>query len=320
MSFEKATEVRLKLNTGADFPALGLGTANRADPPKTKEAVIAAVEAGYRHIDTAWRYGSEGYIGEALKDLFARGVVTREELFITTKVWPTHWDIPKQSFEESLRRLGVDYVDLLLQHWPLAFKKVYEENGDLVQLPVDENGEYLFDENGHYLQGYKNIEDLYLEDKGKRIRAIGVSNYAIPYLEELLKVARVVPAVDQIELHPHLPQKDIVNYAESKGILITAYSPLGANGAPNLKIPLVQEAVKKYNVTPNEVLISYHIRQGRSVIPRSINTERIRNSIRLVPLTEEELEAFDNFGKENPARHIRDKWGANIPGFEYWTG
>ncbi|ODQ80035.1 hypothetical protein BABINDRAFT_36288 [Babjeviella inositovora NRRL Y-12698] len=307
------TDVSFTLNNGKKMPALGLGTANMGPHmAKTTEAVIAAIEAGYRHIDTARMYGSEEYVGAAIKDVIARGIVKREDLFITTKIWCTYFDNPAKCLDISLKALGLDYVDLLLQHWPLCMEG--DEDGNSIKR---EDGTFVFNPNGSYIKFYQKMEDLYrTTDKA---RSLGVSNYSNAFLTELLKVARVKPVVNQIECHPRLPLKDIVEFDKSLDILITAYSPLGAAGAPNLKLPLVQELAQKYNVTGNEVLASYHVQSGRSVIPRSVNISRVKENIHLAPLTAEDLAGLDQIGIDEPHSVMMPEIWAKMIGFTTYT-
>ncbi|SCW01544.1 LAFE_0E02014g1_1 [Lachancea fermentati] len=317
MLHPKSYEIYFTLNNGSKMPALGLGTAN---PPErlaeTKQAVKAAVKAGYRHIDTAWAYGTEQYIGEALKELFEEGVVKREDLFITTKVWPTHWDKVNDSLESSLKNLGVDYVDLLLQHWPLCFAKVKDPNGieGLARNPKNEDGTAKYEPDGDFYETYRQLEKLYL-DKDPRVKAIGVSNYPIPYLEKLLKTFKVVPAINQVELHPYLPQLELREYCKKHGIVLEAFSPFGADGVPNVEIPEVKEFAKVHDVSASDVLLSYHIRQGVVVVPRSLNPTRIAGNIEFVPLTEEELDRLNKFGIGRERRYRDEQFSSCIPTF-----
>lgn len=313
MSNEKATDIYFTFNNGNKIPALGLGTANSGDKiPLTKDAVKIAVKNGYRHIDTAWIYETEDVIGEALNELFEEGVVKREDLFITTKVGNPLYRDPEASLNESLEKLGIDYVDLFLQHWPYGNEAVYDENGKLDRAKSKANT----DRDTDYIASYQRIEKLYKEHPEK-IKNIGVSNYSVEFLTKLLEKAEIVPVTNQIELHPHLPQKDVVEFSESHKILLTAYSPVGSSGAPNLEIPIVKELAKKYNVTANSILTSYHIKEGRIVIPKSTNEQRIKDATVLAPLTKEDLQALTEFGEKNPKRFIAPAWGKTL-GFKIW--
>lgn len=319
MLHPKATEIYFTLHNGVQMPALGLGTANIGErAPETKQAVKAAIKAGYRHIDTAWYYGTESYIGEALTELFENGDVKRSDLFITTKVWPVFWNDPSESLNRSLKALNLDYVDLFLQHWPLCFDQKEDlKNGrdGLAGIPKDDNGNLLATKGADYFTTYRKLEQIYLDPNDTRVRAIGVSNYPEEYMEKLLKECSVKPTINQVELHPHLPQLELKQYCEKNDIIMTAYSPMGSHGGPLVKLPLVKELADKYGVTPNEVLTSYHIRRGTVVIPRSLNPARIASSIGFVPLTEAELHSLDKIGIENPERFIDESFTVGIPGF-----
>jgi len=316
MSIEKATDVYFTLNNGHKIPALGLGTANSGDKvPLTKDAVKIAIKAGYRHIDAAWIYKTENEVGEALRELFEEGVVKREDLFITTKVGFPLYNDPETSLNESLEKLGIEYVDLFLQHWPYGSDPIIGEDGKLDREKSIANIKNSIKTD--YIKSYQRIEKVYKEHPEK-VKSIGVSNYSVEFLENLLKAAEIKPVVNQIELHPHLPQKDVVEYTEKQGILLTAYSPVGSSGAPNIEIPIVQELASKYNVTPNSILTSYHIKEGRIVIPKSTNEERIKDAIVLAPLTEEDLSKLTEFGEKNPKRFIAPEFGKSL-GFQVWN-
>ncbi|KAL6937457.1 hypothetical protein ACO0RG_003964 [Hanseniaspora osmophila] len=314
-----ATKVDFKLNNGKLMPAFGLGTANPKERIlETKEAVKTAVKAGYRMIDTAAFYGTEETIGEALQELFKEGVVKREELFITTKVWPNRWDEVEESLELSLKKLQLDYVDLLLQHWPLCFPRITNpKTGDLIGKPKDEKGKPVYEHEGNYLETYKQMERIYLNEHDHKVRSIGVCNYSIDYLENLFDdpTIRTVPSVNQVELNPQNPQVELVKFCQSRGILMTGYSPLGSSGAPILKLSLIKELSEKLDLTTNEVVHSYLISKGIVVIPRSLNGERIKSNIYYKKLSKEQIDLIDNIGKTDPYRHIDEDFAAPLPGF-----
>lgn len=313
MSQLSALSKKIKLNTGAYIPAVGLGTVcDEENRSFFKDVVITAIESGYRHIDTAWYYGTEPIIGEALQEIFAKGEIKREDLFITSKVWPSYHHNPSKSLDESLTALKLDYVDLYLQHWPLGFA-----SGDdgKPAVPKDANGDVNFARDFDHLDTYKELIKIYKETD--KVKAIGVSNYTVEKLQRLLKETDVVPATNEVELHPHIPQVELVSFCKEHGIVVEAYSPLGSTGAPNLKIPLVTELAKKYDCFAVDILISYHVAAGRVVLPRSQNIERIKKGFTYVDLTAEELKALDDFGIKNPKRFVTDSWGKGI-GFEHW--
>lgn len=311
----KATEAVIQSNAGVSIPLLGFGTVFEGDYSTFKDALKAALLiAGYRHIDTAWYYFTESSIGEVLEEIFKDGKLKRDELFITTKVWPCFWNDPETSIDSSLKNLKLDKVDLLLQHWPIAFEKVEDENGNRVPVPKDSNGNILYDKNGDYLITYKKL--IAIKEKGKT-SAIGVSNYTIEMLERVINETGVVPVVNQVELHPHLPQVELYNYCSKKGIILEAYSPFGSTGAPNLKIPLVVELANKYNVSPADIIVNYCIAKRIVVLPRSSNIERIKAGYKLVKLEKSDVDSLDDYGIQNPKRYINDEWGRNL-GFDHW--
>lgn len=315
---KRATDVYFLLNDGNKIPALGLGTVPPQDPSEVKNQVIAAVKAGYRLIDTAWYYGTEKYVGQALKELFDEGVVKRDDIFVTTKVWPSFHHSPEKSLDTSLKDLQLDYVDLLLQHWPIALKG--GPDGTPAQ-PRDDKGNLLYDDdpvNGRrFLDVYHELERI--RDDTTKVRSIGVSNYSIAKLTRLLDEVKHVPVVNQIEYHPQLPQQDLVDFCEKNKIIVEAYSPVGGTGAPVLKLPLVRELAEKYNVSVNEIANAYHILQHRVTLPRSSNLDRIQSITGLPEMTQEDLDALYAIGAENPKRYTNDPWGYG-QGFKWWEG
>ncbi|KAG7883617.1 hypothetical protein KL938_002854 [Ogataea parapolymorpha] len=263
---------KIQLNNGTAIPVVGLGTVTPDDKkPILREVVRTAIlDAGYRHIDTAWYYGVEPILGEVLEEIFNEGKIKREDIFITTKVWPALWSNPQKSLDKSLKDLRVDYVDLWLQHWPLTFKS--DENGQ-PPVPRDSSGKVIEDD-GDFLDTYKKMVDIY--KNSNKVKAIGVSNYSIGNLDRLLKETDVVPVINQIELHPQLPLNDLVEFCNKHKIVVEAYSPFGSNGAPVLELPLVKQLAEKYNVRPADILVNYHTASGRVALPRSRKIVRDR--------------------------------------------
>ncbi|EKD14175.1 hypothetical protein MBM_07852 [Drepanopeziza brunnea f. sp. 'multigermtubi' MB_m1] len=271
-------DTRFKLNTGAEIPALGLGTW-QSSPGEVKKAVSHALSVGYRHIDAAYCYGNEDEVGEGLKEAFASGI-KREDVFITTKLWCTYHSRVEQNLDISLKSLGLDYVDLYLMHWP-KFPKLPDGSRDLVR-------------DWKHTETWKAMEKLVATGK---VKAIGVSNYSVKYLEELLPVAKIVPAVNQIENHPSLPQQEIVDFCKAKGILITAYSPLGSSGSPMMKEKAILEVAEKRGITPGSVLLSYHIARGSAVLAKSVTPERITSNRELVLLDESDMKILNDYAE-----------------------
>lgn len=260
----------VKLNTGASMPTVGLGTW-KSSVADVENAVKVALQNGYRHIDTAAAYRNEEGVGKGIK---ASGV-PREEIFLTTKLDNVDHRNVQQAFEASLARLDVGYIDLWLMHWPAPMK----------------NGKA--DKEWDWLDTWRAMEKIYENNKDK-VRAIGVSNFSVAFLERLLKTAQVVPAVNQVELHPALPQKELRKYCVEKGIVLTSYSPLGSDNSPLLKDQFVKKIAEKHGVTPAQVLISYQVHQPWTVvIPKSVTPERIIANAKLVELDFEELQVLD---------------------------
>ena len=238
----------LTLNNKVEMPVVGYGTWAINTQEMINVGLTAALQSGYRHIDTATYYKNEAFIAEVLKNTD----VPRDELFITTKLWPTDfgYDAALRAFDTSQKKLGVDVVDLYLIHWPE---------------PKDSR-----------LDSWRALERLYEEG---RVRAIGVSNYAVHHLQELFANANVVPAVNQIELHAYNYQssRGIIELCRQHDIAITAYSPLAQ--AKRLSNPTVVAIAEKYNRMPAQILLRWLLQLDVSVIPRSSNPERIRANI-----------------------------------------
>jgi methylglyoxal/glyoxal reductase len=237
---------RIRLNNGVEIPRLGLGVYQSPPGRITQRIVRYALKSGYRHIDTAYIYANEADVGKALRE----SGVQRHEVFITTKLWNTNqvvYGSALQACEESLQRLGLTYVDLYLIHWPVQ--------------GISNNS----------IEVWRAMVHLLREGKA---RAIGVSNYTSGDLKEILQDLDVVPAVNQVEFHPFLYQKDLLSFCEKNGIQLEAYSPL--TRGKRLKHPAILDIAKKYgNKTPAQVLIRWSLQHNLVVIPKSIHEERI---------------------------------------------
>ncbi len=275
----------LKFNNGDTMHAIGLGTW-KATGSDVKQAVKDALHAGYRHIDTAAAYGNEEIIGEALQEIFAEGEIFREDVFITSKLWnDSHAEgqvIP--ALQESLKKLKLDYLDLYLIHWPVAFR-----NGvDYPKKPED----YLTPEEAPIIETWKQMEKAKKDGLAKHI---GVSNFSVKKLKDLVSKATIKPEMNQVELHPLLQQDALLDYCKSENINITAYSPLGsgdrsdsmkAEDEPNMMdIDALKEIAKERNAIVPQILISWHNHRGCAAIPKSTTKDHIIANFKAADVT-----------------------------------
>ena len=234
----------IKLNNGVKIPRVGLGVFRAENGPEASDAVKWALEAGYRHIDTAAVYGNEESVADGIK----RSGVDRKDIFITTKLWCTDIDrgSEMQALEKSLKKLETDYVDLYLIHWPVEKSK--------------------------NIASWHAMERMLAEGK---VRAIGVSNFIEKQLDELLAEADVVPAVNQIEIHPDYVEKSLTKYCASKNICVESYSPLGGHGSGLMSNETIKALAEKYGRTPAQIIIRWHMQRDIIVIPKSVHKDRI---------------------------------------------
>lgn len=278
----KADTTTIKLNNGVEIPAVGLGTWRATDENSAYTAVKTALQNGYRHIDTAAAYGNEEEVGKAIKD----SGVPREEIFVTTKLWNTRHKEVETALDESLNKLGLEYIDLYLMHWPVPTNAA--------------TGEF-FIEGWSYVDTYKSLEKVYKSTK--KIKTIGVSNFTIPKLQALLddKEITTVPAVNQIELHPLLPQPKLLDFMKQHGIYAEAYSPLGSADSPLFKNEDVVSIAKKLDVEPAQVLVSWAIQRGTIVLPKSVTPSRVISNLQTLTLSDEDFATLnglaDKYGK-----------------------
>ncbi|HIR07635.1 MAG TPA: aldo/keto reductase [Candidatus Pullichristensenella stercoripullorum] len=258
----------IRLNNGVEIPVEALGVF-KVPQEETAQCVRWALEAGYRHIDTAAVYGNERGVGQGIRD----SGVPRQDVFLTTKLWND--DMRKgrvrEAFEESLEKLGTDYVDLYLIHWPVA---------------------------GVFSKCWAEMEALQREG---RIRAIGVSNFHQYHMEELLKTAKIVPAVNQIELHPLLTQKPLSQYCRSLGIEIEAYKPLGGTGPHNMAgDEQICAIAQRYGKSGAQLLLRWSLQHGNIILPKSTHKERIvaNADIYDFEITAEDMAALDAMNRD----------------------
>lgn len=268
----------ITLHNGVEMPAFGLGVWQVKDGAEVENAVKSAIRAGYKAIDTAAVYQNEEGVGKAIRESGA----DRKDLFITTKVWNAHqgYETTLDAFDKSLQKLDLDYIDLYLIHWPVA---------------------------GKYKDTWRALEKLYRDGK---VRAIGVSNFHVHHLEELLEDAEIVPMVNQVELHPLLAQEELRDYCASKGIKVEAYSPLGSGKL--LQHPQLQAIADKYNKSIAQVILRWDLQQGIITIPKSIHEERIVENADIFDfaLDEEDLKAVN-------ALNRNERFGSDPDNFNF---
>ena len=259
------------LLNGIDIPKIGFGTYKLKDENETIDTIKYALKVGYRFIDTASFYGNEEWIGKAIKE----SKIKREDIFLATKVWnDSHgYDKAIDSFEKSMKKLDIDYLDLLLIHWPTKLNK----------------------------ETWRAFESLY--ELGK-VRAIGVCNFKIGHLEELRKTAKIMPMVNQIEVHPCFSQKEIVNYCNNYKIQVIGWSPIMKGQL--LEVPLMMDLAEKYNKTIAQIALRWHIQKEIIPIPKSSHYGRIADNIDIFnfELSEEDMIKIDRLDRNETVSGI----------------
>jgi diketogulonate reductase-like aldo/keto reductase len=260
---------KMPLNNGSGaIPALGFGTLI-PDPVATKNATKAALEAGFRVIDTAERYKTEKEVGDAMREVFGDGKIKREDVFVITKLWNTNHrpERVEPAFEASLKKLQLDYLDLHLIHTPFAFQP--GDNQD----PRDANGNVIYDKGVTLLDTWRALEGLVSDGKCK---AIGISDVSLEQVQEIVKSARIKPAVVHVESHPYLPQWELLSYCKEYGIVLQAFAALGHSSEPNLlHDPVITGIAQRVKKTPAQVLLAWAIQRGTACLTTSKTPSRI---------------------------------------------
>ena len=262
------------LRNGIEIPDIGFGTWNIPYGEVCERAVFEAIRAGYRHIDTAGAYGNERSVGLGVKAAIREGLIKdRSDVFITSKLWNTNRSYNKafRGFDKSMRNLDLDYIDLYLIHWPA--NKMKYKNPDEVNATT-----------------WEALEELYTEG---RVKSIGVSNFLPHHIEELKKSAKVLPMVNQIELHVGYMQEDVVEYNNNNGIITEGYSPLGTGAL--LDNELLWEMAKKYQTTASNICISFLRKRGIIPLPKTTSPDRMSGNLRLIRIEDEDMDILYNF-------------------------
>ena len=273
---------KIALNNGSAMPALGFGTLI-PDPVATKNATKAALEAGFRLLDTAERYQTETQVGEAMQEVFQQGKIKRVDVFVITKLWNTNHrpEHVKPAFEASLKKLQLDFLDLYLIHTPFAFQPGNDPD------PRDANGKVIYDSEVTLLDTWRALENLV--DEGK-CKAIGLSDIGLEQTQQIFEAARIKPAVVHVESHPYLPEWELLNYCKNNAVVLQAFASLGHSSEPNLlEDPVIIAIAQQVNKTPAQVLLAWAIQRGTAPLTTSKNPSRIQENFDVSTLPEDAI-------------------------------
>jgi len=290
-------------------------------PGEVTKAVQHALSVGYKHIDAAYCYANEDEVGAGIAAALKSGAIKREDLFVTTKLWCTYHTRVEEALDKSLKSLDLDYVDLYLMHWPVAMNP----NGNHEKFPKLPDGSRDLSLDRSHIDTYLDMEKLLQTSK---VKAIGVCNYSVRYLKALLPKVSVMPAVNQIENHPQLPQWEVVEFCKSRGIHVTAYSPLGSTGSPLMELPEVKAVAGKHKTSTGAILLSYHgmilhvhfndyiliiqVARGISVLAKSVTPARIEQNRIIVQLDETDISALNKISQSAPKRYVYPEFGVDF--------
>lgn len=298
---------KIPLNNGSGaLPAVGFGTLI-PDPLVTKQAVKTALEVGFRHFDCAERYRNEAAVGEAMQEVFKAGAIKREEVFITTKLWNTNHrpERVKPAFEGSCRRLQIDYVDCYVSHTPFAFQPGDEQD------PRDEHGKVIYDSEVTLADTWRAMEELV---DGGKCKSIGLGDISLEKLREIVAVARIKPAVIQVESHPYLPEWELLDFCRQYGIIVQAFAPLGHAMKPKIvDDPVITSIAQRIQKTPAQVALAWAAQRGTAYLTTSTNAGRIRENFEISALPEDSMQEI----RDNVKTNIRFNTvvSTGVPGF-----
>jgi diketogulonate reductase-like aldo/keto reductase len=290
----------------AAMPAVGFGTLI-PDPLATKQAVKTALSVGFRHFDCAERYRNEDAVGDAMREAFAEGTVRRDELFVTTKLWNTNHrpERVKPAFEASLRRLKMDHIDGYLIHTPFAFQPGEDQD------PRDAGGHVIYDSGVTLAETWGALEELV--DEG-RCGAIGLSDITLDKLKEIVAVARIKPAVVQVESHPYLPEWELLEFCREQGIVLLAFAALGHAMDPKvLEDPVIVSIAARLGKTPAQVALAWAVQRGTAFLTTSVKPQRIEENFDISTLPDDAMREL----REGISTNVRfnSVVGTGVPGF-----
>nr|BAN20466.1 aldo-keto reductase [Riptortus pedestris] len=302
----------IKFHNGLDYPLLGLGTW-KSKPQEVCNAVKDAIDIGYRYIDCAHVYQNETEVGEALAEKIKEGVVKREDVFVTSKLWNIYHrkELVVPALKKTLENLKLEYIDLYLIHWPMSFKE-----GDEL-FPLGPDGKMLYGD-GTYTDTWKGMEECV---KLGLAKSIGLSNFNSKQIQDILDIAEIKPVNNQIECHPYLNQSKLIEFCKSKDITVTAYSPLGSPDRPMatpddpvlLEEPKLKALSEKYNKSPAQILIKYQLQRNIGVIPKSVTKSRIQSNFEVFDFTisSEDMDILNSLNRPDGRMLLLKQHAAN---------
>jgi diketogulonate reductase-like aldo/keto reductase len=300
-------DTRIRLNHGSVLmPAAGFGTLI-PDPVVTKQATLAALETGFRHLDCAERYRNEEAVGEAIQQAVQAGTLQREDLFVTTKLWNSNHrpERVKPAFDASRRRLKVDHVDCYIIHTPFAFKLGDEQD------PRDEQGRVIYDSGVTLVETWRALERLV--DEG-HCRSIGLSDITLEKLREVVAAARIKPSVVQVESHPYLPEWELLEFCREHGIVLQAFAAVGHGLEPKLiEDPVITAIAERVHKTPAQVLLAWAVQRGTAFLTTSTKPQRIQENFQISTLPEDAMQEIRDRITTNIRFNAVVKTG--VPGF-----